>query len=165
MSISYQTYIGPYVRCAVGVEESVEQIRACTNPACPDHKHHVSSAFCHLCGSPVGDVPYRTVKDAVDDWAVREEISDRLATASGDGYSKWGRENHAHIWLPNVTVPWRDCHLEERADFVLVEILPGQREDELAQFRSWFANELKVLRQHYGATHVLIHWGIVQDYN
>lgn len=163
MGIHYSTYVGPYVRCAVGVEEVVEQIRACTNPTCPDHKQHVSSAFCRLCGSPVGDVPYRVVRDAVDDWEIREAINERLTTASGDGYFRWRRENHAHIWVPNVAAPWRDCRLEERADFNLVEIASEQVTEELAAFRRYFYPEIATLTERYGS--ISIHWGVIQDYS
>lgn len=166
MSISYSTYVGPYVRCTVGTTETTEQIRGCTNRGCPNHQHHFrQDAYCNLCGSLIGNVPHSIVRDAVDSWSLRDAINEQLVTASGDGYFDWGREGHAHIWVPNVDVPWRDCHLEERVDFSLVEIKAEQVSTEIDAFSMRFRHELEIFRQNYGADAVSICWGIVQDYN
>lgn len=168
MGIEYRTYVGPYVRCVVGTAEVEKSRRACLTQGCQNHQRDNAgrdSAFCSLCGSPIGLVPYTVVELAVDEWDVRDALNERLATPSGDGYSFWARDEYAHLWIPNVSTPGRDYSLDERADFALMEITPEQALEERAAFTVQFQPELTVLRATYGADAVSIHWGIIQDYS
>lgn len=166
MSTTYRTYIGPYVRCAVGTVEITRQRRACTNVACPNHtQERIKDAFCSLCGSSIGDVSYTEIEDTINDWDIIEEIGEELTPAFGDAYQEWVGEHHAHIWVANVATPGRDYHLDERVDFALVEIMPDMIREEMAQFEAQFAPALAVFRSRYGAGAVTLCWGIVQDYS
>ena len=166
MSIDYRTYVGPYVRCAVGVVSVTKERRSCANPACPGHQEEIYRAqFCQRCGSPIGKVPYTKTKDAVDAWYVIEAIDQRLTDASGDGYSRWVEQERAHIYIANVGIEGRSYHLEENADFALAEITPNQLNDEMAAFAGQFADEIAKLREMYSTEAVSLHWGILQDYS
>lgn len=166
MGTTYQTYVGPYVRCRVGTVEVTETRIACIKEDCPNHiRPPFSGKFCNLCGSPMDEVEYTETKDAVDSWDVSEAFEERLTTASGDGYWRWSRKERAHIWHTNVPTEGRDYHLEEMEDFSLVEIKPGQIQEEVTQFEQFFAEELATLRTHYGPAAVSLHWGTVQDYS
>jgi hypothetical protein len=168
MSISYRTYVGPYVRCTVETIEVEKQRRACTNVACAMHKSNIWSIeakHCHLCGSAIRDVTYLERGDAVNDWDVMEAVEERLSPAFGAAYAKWSVEHRAHIYVANVTTEGRDCHLEERQDFALVEITPLGIIEELTRFKVQFADELLTMRKMYGISAVSLHWGVLQDYN
>lgn len=162
MSFSYQTYVGPYVRCAVGAQTKVVSVRACLNDTCENHakRYDMSGAFCVLCGSAIGDVPHTEIADAVDHWEVSESINERLCTAGGDAYQTWTEAERAHIWKPNVGDVGR--HLDDREDWRLEEIGAGQIGEELAAFEAFFAPELDYMRPLYLS--VTLHWGIIQDY-
>lgn len=168
MSITYRTYVGPYVRCAVETVEVEKQRRACTNVECQNHKRDIwapEASHCHLCGSPLGDVAYREREDAVREWDVIEAIQERLTPAFGDAYLNWSREHHAHIYVVNIPTTGRDYHLEECTDFALAEITPLQIIEELTLFEVHFAEDLLTLRKMYGMAAVSTHWGVLQDYS
>lgn len=165
MSIDYRTYVGPYVRCAVGTKE-IQALRiACPNAECPNHTREMRTPYCDRCGARVGSVEHTVTVDAVDVWDMREALNDTLATPSGDAYMRWAEANHAHLWISNVAVPMRDPHLESRVDFALFEITSTRVVAELDTFRRQFQNEILQLIAAYGGDAVTLHWGIVQDYS
>lgn len=166
MSITYSTYVGPYVRCGVGQIERAETRRACTNVTCENHRRTIwapEALHCHCCGAPIGDVAYTVTVDAISDWDVRDALQDRLATPGGDGFIDWSREQGAHIWIPNIGDIGH--HLEEHADFNLAEITAVSMQEELDAFAVAFQLDLNLLRQIYGREAVSVHWGIIQDYS
>lgn len=167
MSITYNTYVGPYVRCAVEFKDVIDLKKGCVNAECPNHKldRFVSGKFCMVCGSPIGDVPYTERKEAVDRWEVSEEIDQRFSDPGGDGYYRWVEENKAHLWLPNIDagIP-RNGHLESQEVFALADIQAADIQTETEQFTTFFAAELALLRSRYGEAAVSIHWGIIQHY-
>lgn len=164
MSISYETYVGPYVRCAVGTKEEKQAYISCPNAECPNHGMALRTPYCEKCGAKVQSLTRTFTAEAVDAWDVREKIDDRLTIPGGDAHMTWCEENHAHLWMPNVPTPWRDGHLEERADFFLQEIQIGEPAGEMLAFADFFAPELTTLRATYGVNAVSIHWGIIQYY-
>ena len=165
MSIDYGTYVGPYVRCAVGTKE-IQALRiACPNPECLNYACELRTPYCHLCGKQVGSVTHTVTVDAVDVWDMRETIDDALTTPSGDAYMHWAEASRAHLWIPNRAMPGRDPHLESRVDFALVAIEPGQIQAELDAFRRQFQHQILQLIAAYGVDVVTLHWGIIQDYS
>ena len=166
MGFSHDTYVGPYVRCAVAVIDKPELRRSCTNIACAKYGQWAPSdtAFCSRCGAPVGDVPHIARRHAVDEWDVREAIRERLTTAHGDAYDTWSIDNGVHLWKPNIATDGRDYHLKSGMDFYHIEIAPRQIEEEIAQFIQQFAAELDTLQMLYGTASVAVEWGIIQDY-
>jgi hypothetical protein len=166
MSTSYRTYVGPYVRCAVGIVEVAVEKRGCTNAVCENHRRTLRVAdatYCHKCGAAIGPVLYAETRDAVRAWEVLEAIDERLTDGSGDAYLRWVEKERAHIWVANVSVPGRDYQLDE-TDFALIEITPDQIRAELALFEHHFAGELITLSDLYGPGAISLHWGVVQDY-
>jgi hypothetical protein len=166
MSIDYGIYVGPYVECKVQSIEVTKTRKACTKRGCPNHEREISgSAFCNLCGSPIGAVEYVETEQAVDDWPLTEAINERLTTTHGDAYYTWGRKQGIHLWKANVSTGGRDYHLESREDFALYEIAPDQIGSEVAAFEQQFARELAIFREAYGAGAVRVAWGVIQDYS
>lgn len=166
MSIDYETYVGPYLRCSVGSIEITKERRACVKPACPNHTRQINEmAYCGICGSPINVVFYKEQADAVDRWDVSDAIHERLTSPGGDGYYLWAREKHVHIYIPNISTPGRDYHLDARAPWSIVEIGPGLVTIETEQFQSQFAADIDVIRSLYGHPAVSIHWGIIQSYS
>lgn len=84
MGISYQTYVGPYIRCSVGQAQTTATRNACTNSNCTMHTRECRSSFCGVCGSPIGTVEYPVTKAAIDQWEVIEELNERLTNPSGE---------------------------------------------------------------------------------
>lgn len=164
MSISYETYVGPYARCANGTKEENQQYISCPNADCENHQKALRTPYCEKCGTKVQSLTRTFTAEAVDAWDVGEKIDDRLTTPGDDAHMTWSEENHAHLWMPNVSTPWRNGHLEERADFFLQEIQLGDCATEISAFADFFAPELTALRAAYGANAVSIHWGIIQYY-
>lgn len=165
MSIDYRTYVGPYVRCAVGTKQ-IQALRiACPNAECLNHTRGLRASYCDLCGARVGNIEHTVTVDAVDVWDMRETIDDALTTPSGDAYMRWVEAERAHLWIPNRAMPGRDPHLESHIDFALSEIMPTRVQAELGGFRRQFQNEILQLIAAYGGDAVTLHWGIVQDYS
>lgn len=164
MSIAYETYVGPYARCVIAMVPVTSVRTACVNAVCPNHEREKDGAFCQLCGSATGDVAYTELDESVDQWAVSEALGERLTTPGGDAECEWRRTELAHLWMPNVSTPWRDGHLESREAFALIGIGETQIGDEIAAFRDFFAPELTILREHYGDQAVTVQWGIIQHY-
>lgn len=162
MSTDYSTYVGPYVRCEVGVREVAGSYPGCPNLDCREFQKERHAAFCPVCGTPIIPLPYMTEVDAVDAWDITEAIQERLTTANGDSYAKWSKEHRAHLWKPNVSDIGR--HLKDRWDFYLSDITAGRVEDERVAFEEYFAPELAALRIAYGEAAVSIRWGVIQDY-
>lgn len=165
MSISYSTYVGPYVRCVAQLRETTEDRRSCPTPRCRNHGVYMPAGWCSACGSAIGVVQVPALVFTVDDDDLREQIDERLVTAHGDAYADWARTNSAHLWEPNVAwASLRDPHLD-RADFNLQDITADLVRAELAQFESFFAAELTLLRTAYGEAAVSVRWGVIQDYS
>jgi hypothetical protein len=161
MGISYKTYVGPYVHCAAQVIDVTVVRRGCTNAACVGA--YGGGPFCSRCGSPIGDRPIATRAHAVDAWEVSNTLNERLSTPGGDAYVEWAELNESHLWLPNVPYG-RNGHLEEYADFALVPLTAGAIALDLTTFASAFADDLRTLREIYGADAVNVYWGVVQHY-
>lgn len=165
MSIDYSTYVGPYVRCAVGTKKERASRQTCPNVACPNMGAHLKG-FCPLCGSAIAEVPYTYLVSAVDTYDLQEAIHERLTDANGDAYHEWVRENAAHLWKPNVAwASLRDPHLDSRTDFNLQDITADLVRAELAQFEVFFADDLATFRTAYGEASVTVRWGVIQDYS
>src|SRR6266581_1239600 len=133
MSFTYDTYVGPYARCAVARAPITKLRIACLNETCKNHERDMRVKFCELCGSQTGTVSHAEMRDAVDQWEVQEEIDEALCSPGGDGYMNWTRANGAHLWKPNQHMPGRDPHLESREDFALFEITSQQIDAERIQ--------------------------------
>lgn len=162
MSIDYSTYVGPYVRCAVGTKESAEERQSCTNIACSNSGLHMTESYCPQCGIQIGPITVRRMSDAVDDGDIRDAIDERLVTASGDAYMDWAKANSSHLWKPNVGDIGR--HLEGKEDFYLADITAERVENERVGFEEYFAPELAKLRSAYGEAAVSVRWGVIQYY-
>ena len=99
MSISYRTYIGPYVECVAPLVDVTRTRRVCTNPQCASHARALpaSEAFCSRCGSPVGNVPYTEREFAVLPYNVADAVDGRLYNPMGDAYYEWSRAQQRHL--------------------------------------------------------------------
>lgn len=163
MGIDYSTYIGPYVVCAVQRHTTTDTWRSCPLVACVNYGKYMQPGFCPHCGTQIMDVAFPVVKDTVDDGDIREQIDERLATASGDDYQEWARANSAHLWMPNTGGIGR--HLDSREAFSLHRITATDIHNETHAFEGYFAAELAQLRAAYGEAAVSVRWGVIQDYS
>lgn len=163
MGFSYNTYVGPFVRCPITqVERQSLRSPACTNPACVNHHRFTQGQFCSLCGSRTGDVKYTELQDSVDDWEIFEAVNEVLTPAHGDAAATWMSRNGVHLWKPNVSRgDLAAGHLDD-ADFAVTEITPERIAVEVEEFARVFATEIAILRERYGAAEV--RWGVIQDY-
>jgi hypothetical protein len=167
MGISYKTYVGPYVRCAIEFKDDPRIKEACPNRKCKNYGQgwHTRGPFCEMCGSAIADMPYTERIESVHDSEIVDEINERLCSPSGDGYLRWIEEGCAHLWKPNVTTPWRKGRLEAQEDFALIDFETlSEPAQECKDFIIFFQAELAVLRKHYGEAAVSVRWGIIQDY-
>lgn len=166
MSISYHTYVGPYVRCRVAFVDMPSYQVGCPNAKCPRFARPSSGdRHCRHCGAPIERVTVTEQRAAVDAWALVDAIGQTLTNASGDAAADWSREQGAHLWYANVETEGRDFHLETPEDFFVCEIAPGQIQAEIAAFEQQFASELALFRERYGVDAVSVRWGIIQDYS
>lgn len=163
MSIDYSTYVGPYVRCEVGVKKVAGSFPGCPTPDCREFQKERHAAFCSACGAPIIPLPYETEVDAVDAWDITEAIQERLTTAHGDAYMDWSQVNMAHLWMPNTGGIGR--HLEGKEDFSFDDITAEIVAVEIAAFTTFFATELSALIAAYGDGRVVVRWGVIQDYS
>lgn len=166
MTISYHTYIGPYVRCRVAYVDTPSYQVGCPNTNCPRYARPSSGdRHCRLCGAGIERVAITERRAAVDAWALVDVIGQTLTNASGDAVAGWSEEHGAHLWYANVETAGRDYHLNTPEDFFVCEIAAGQIQEEVAAFERQFAGELDIFRTHYGPDAVSVHWGIIQDYS
>lgn len=165
MSITYSTYVGPYVRCVITLVEQKSLYLGCANPACEYHRKRLTTKFCQACGKLIESLTLVEIVPSVDQWDVSEELDQKLSSPTGDEYDNWMRANLTQLWLPNWRTPWRDGRLEEREDFALVPIATEQIANEVRAFQEFFATELAALVVQYGAGHVRMEWGVIQDYS
>lgn len=165
MSFTYDTYVGPYVRCVAAREPVTRLMITCPTEGCKNHGSHMRQPFCQLCGAKAASLPHVEMDFTVDQWSVQEDIDEALSHPGGDEYVRWSEANSAHLWMPNKQMPGRDPRLESREDFALFEITSKQVETEITQFQITFEDALTELRARYGAPCVTLHWGIIQDYS
>jgi len=166
MSISYHTYIGPYVQCRVAFVDTPSYQVGCPNAGCPRYVQPSDGGrYCRHCGALIERVATTEQRAAVDTWALVDVIGQTLTNASGDAAADWSREQGAHLWYANVATGGREYHLETPEDFFVCEIAAGQIQAEIAAFEQQFASELALFRERYGADAVGVRWGIIQDYS
>jgi hypothetical protein len=166
MSYTYDTYVGPYARCAVERVPTTKLQIACLNAQCKNHeRYHDGHSFCPRCGSKIGTVEHTELDFAIDAYDVSEEIDEALCNPGGDEYMRWTEANSAHLWIPNRGMPGRDPHLESREPFSLAEITSDMVDKERATFLAMFEDEIAILIARYGAGRVAIHWGVIQHYS
>lgn len=163
MSFTYDTYVGPYARCAVEREPVTKLQITCPTEGCKNHGQDMRKPFCDLCGAKAASLPHVELDFVINQWDVSEEIGEALCAPGGDEYMRWSEANAAHLWMPNRHMPGRDPHLEERDPFSLAEITPKMVEGEILQFQITFEDALRDLRARYGA--MSLHWGVIQHYS
>jgi hypothetical protein len=152
MSIDYSIYIGPFVRCKVEKKEVEKERRTCPHKNCRNHDKRISTAFCSFCGSKIEEVKYKEEADAVNWGEVSEKIKDTLVCPI--------HKNGEHIWIGNRIDD--QCHLS----YDPTELESGYDvcQDWMSEVRSFVAfyvEEIRVLRQEYGETDVVVLWGII----
>jgi hypothetical protein len=164
MGVSMHTYVGPYVECHTSEVEVDAKMRACTRgPTCSQHEREVHDRqrkFCPQCGSPIGEVTYKTKqKNVVANW-LREEINEDLSNVSNDTFfNQRSRDNGIDTWIANKKFTGRNCWLDEASYVGEITIDNIVRETE--EFRVKFADALRVFREKYGDGKCIVKWGIV----
>jgi hypothetical protein len=107
MSVSHNTYLGPYFRCRTRTETVTVEVVACPNAACPRHGKRLSfqdaaQRYCPHCGTPIDRAfPAEDEQDAPDRWDVSDAIDEALSEVTGDD-ADFPRGFGYHLWLPNV---------------------------------------------------------------
>ncbi len=166
MSISYHTYVGPYLHCRVAYIDTPAYQVGCPSAGCPRYARPSSGdRHCRHCGAAIERIPTTEQRAAVDAWALGNVIGETLTRAHGDAASDWSRLQGAHLWYANVATEGRDYHLETPEDLFVCEITAGQIREELTAFEWQFAREIALFREQYGADAVSLRWGIIQDYS
>lgn len=163
MSYTYDTYVGPYARCAIEREPVTRLQITCPTEGCTNHGEGMRKPFCELCGAAGARLPYTALAFVIDQWDVSEEIEGALCNPGGDEYVRWAEANATHIWMPNLQMPGRDPRLESREPFSLAEITAKQVDEEILQFQVTFEDSLAFLKERYG--NLTMRWGIIQDYS
>lgn len=83
MSYTYDTYVGPYARCAVERVPVTRLQITCPSEGCKNHGTGMRKPFCELCGAKVASLPHTELDFAIDHWDVSEEIDEALCGPGG----------------------------------------------------------------------------------
>ena len=162
MSVSYRTYIGAYVRCAVTQSPQTERVETCPTVQCQNHMTPLSTSYCALCGTKRSSLHYSVMRDVIDEYELADSIQERLVVLSGDAYEHWSHSHGIHIWLPNIGNI--GIVLDEDDPFLEAEIDAQRIDSDLRTFAAFFAQEIAHFTSAYGSSAVRIHWGVIRDY-
>lgn len=170
MSMSYSSYLGPYVRCKTHKVVSKQQKKRCSNKKCPEFKHFDSfskAKFCGVCGSPIETFEIDVSVPNIQSDDVRLNLlNEALCEPAGDSFYFWMEKNDVHIWLANrlvATAKGRQRYIIDSEEISLTPVSPESLQGEIKDFQSFYEKELVILRQEYGEENVEIQWGLIHD--
>lgn len=166
MSLSYMTYIGPFVECDVAKVTRNRKVMRCVRQDGLCRSIASTNAFCASCGNAIAEVLVAEQHDAINASEVScDRLKEALTPPASNGSLKTSGK---HYYLPNVD---RNGHEyfrfnPKQESFVKVvdmndrsvEVRPSQQMD---LFNEDFRNEIFILFGIYGSGKVRIVWGVV----
>lgn len=148
MGVSYHYYVGPALRCRVSYKPTT--MTACANKSCSSYgRGGGGGKFCNMCAQPYGAVPSKYQQEAVDYYAVVDEVL----------HSQKIEDDR--VFMPNVS---RKAPREMSftiSDEVMTPIVADQIVAEKEWFRVAFGAEIEKLRAAYGIENVHLEWMIL----
>lgn len=173
MGTSYQTYIGPYIRCQVErVPITYEKADVCTDESCKCYARDVTVwapadndegiRFCTACGKKLGTI---TVADEGQNVPLEKvegedlELRPRLDRPHGDCIWDTFYGQDAHVWFP-VETDLEVGEFESRQDGHWQAIDPGCAAREILNVESEYSGDIEELKALYGAGNVTVEWGL-----
>jgi hypothetical protein len=165
MSVDVSTYCGPYVECKVQKLRLTYEERQCPNAACTRYKQENRvNKLCPECGTAIQAVTLEVEVHAVDPWELEEEFESRLFQPFGE-YESNLSDQGLHIWLGGRSSDDDGPSVGSFALFEyeesLTEVRPADIQAELKRFQTDYRDELKLLRERYGASKVKVKWGVL----
>lgn len=167
MGMSHTVYLGPYVECRTQDIEVDAKMRSCTRGStCSQHEREVHDRqrkFCPQCGSPIGEITYKTKEKNVKAHYLREEIKEALANLGQGSTLFHGRSNDGlDTWISNYragTPEGRDYSPNSECVF---EVNEDMIEGDLGHFRNFYKETLAIFEEKYGKGNVAVKWGLIQ---
>lgn len=164
MSVSRNTYLGPYFRCRTRTETVTTTVAACPNATCSRHGIAIRSApFCSECGTPIErHFPTDKERTLPDRWDVREAIDEALSEVTSDD-ADFPEDFDYHLWIPNDPRPGGpkrtsaddSCGVEVMLDDVDIEA-------EKAWFATAYLEHTTLVEFYGGGANVEVRWGLLK---
>jgi hypothetical protein len=168
-SSSYQTYVGPYLRCSVRTIPVTRTVKVCTKGGCRFGRAEAPMEgkpnFCPQCGSPSKDIEIEVegrVRDALStEWCYNICEGEERVRPYNNGNSEPG----VHLFVPNV-----DCLREFIFDRWSAKVGELQRvraatlEQDMMWFESHFEREIIRAVEVYGEDKVEVRWGVLGEF-
>lgn len=168
MSVSRNTYLGPYFRCKTRTETVTVNIAACPNAACARRgkslfAESATQRYCPNCGTPIErHFPTDEERTLPDRWDVREAIDEALSEVTGDD-ADFPEDFDYHLWVPNVSRPGGpkrasaddSCGVEIMLDDVDIEA-------EKAWFADAYLEHATLVEFYGGGANVETRWGLLK---
>jgi len=141
-------------------------ILACLNKDCDQyHKHRwgTTDSFCNKCGGPIAEDTVQEEGSPVCAWEVSEEIKESLCPYGGELTQKY-----ISIFVPNIDPePAPGSYRFDKWDPQTedTEHTAESIQKDLDWYSTNFAEQIKVVKKHYGEENVKLCWGHVGSYS
>lgn len=160
MGVSYNVYIGPYIKCINAKMETFEE-----RVWCPRCHIDIKSQFCPRCG-----IAQETYEKPITDWVVDDgKVYDAFATAGLEYYDTLcileidGSEKEEVFYTSNVKgSPGLGFDPKQEFGIIIEEVDPV--EDKAKMLESC-QKAIVVLKGLYGEDNVSVEWGVVSYCN
>lgn len=154
MGLYLSIHVGPYAKASASASEREADVYGCTNEKCSEWKRRdtwqgVRSPFCAMCGSKTGKTTKMMKKRPLPHEALGE--NERLSWI--DDQSNEG----VYYFISNVRGSAGESLGGERGEDHHVDLSDVDREAQMKQFETQFAEELALLRKVF---EVEICWGL-----
>jgi len=152
MSVSYNTYIGPYIEVHNPPRDIKHTYYSCVNNLCNNYKKPNSDAFCSKCGGTICKFTI-PIKASIK-FDIAEEFNDRLAEIN----LEYPSPELFHYYISNKNGIGAGITIGYDTVTPIYEKMIFNKTQEMEKK---FANEITRLREVFGKDKVSIKWGVI----
>lgn len=161
MSWSKETHVGPYLVCGLKnnklITIKVPLRGTCSNTLCKNYKKEIQSNYCSECGSKATEGYEEKSVNSIDVASIEEEISLSLFFIR---HPLWLEKKDINIWVSNRKLKIDEIKFN-MSNYVKTDDITGDIiEKHKKIFAEEYADEIAVIKKHYGEDQVRIEWGV-----
>lgn len=150
MSVSYNVFIGPYIKVYSPEIDTVEEYHTCPNVNCKNHKQDVAKGFCPKCGTRIE----RTTR------IIEEQVSFDYYDELGGNFNEITDYNNPSNYNRIFT---SDIGVETFFDSDFEEIPMNETNllSDINLLKTKYVKEISRIEEVFGKENVLILWGAI----
>lgn len=156
MSVSFNTFVGPYVEVYSPEKQSTEEYHSCPNKKCVNHTKPISDGYCSKCGTKIERMERACMEkidfdcyDEFPDYSLEEVITTYKPTDCEDYIYFVNGNKHAI----GIILDGNDVSVNQ------IDEKTPQAESEL--FKNKLNKEITRLQEVFGKDNVKIKWGVL----